>query len=587
MSNEREPTTGEDLASQWERLANELRACKESQRRTWGDLDDATLGRYLAGEASGEETARVECEMHDRPELRKLTDLVRDVLGELDPIETAPRPAPAPRLLKFEKPRAQRRQVYEWVRRRSSLVAAACLLIVLGVAMPNPGFLSAPLGEDPGVAPQPALAARGVARGNDVHDDVMRAMALPEAAPAALAPAPAPASRTVSPPAPRLAKSPRPNIGSQTGWTHSRSMVKADRSAPAARRNVDLERVVALQREGNELRKRGDYLAAQGKLAESYLFCKDKLGEQHQATKNSACSLADVYVVGLTPPAQTMDMKVVRGQGDAQAMAASDTVQQASVMLSANPVPAPAPEVLPTRLDSLPVRKIKDQVVPVLTAAFENAPTVEKRRLYLLALGELGSVAGAAVPALTQRLEGHADASEVMAVLGVLKQMGPAADSALPVVVKLREEAAKAKDRMFTERQMIEIGRVAYQLKGSAGRVGVRDRAGCFTFGVLRQSCRQLSQLAQNQGVEVFVETFTKEPADPARALERMGPRAVYLAIDPKTPAVTVSLSDQLKKNGFDADGLRRQTLAAFRDHKFDQGLVESVKTIKAGATGK
>lgn len=581
MSNEREPATGEDLASQWERLANELRACKESQRRTWGNLDDATLGRYLAGEASGEETARVEGEMHDRPELRKLTDLVRDVLGELEPIEAAAQPAPAPRLLTFEKPRTRRRPVYEWVRRRSSLVAAACLLIVLGVAMPNPGFLSAPLG-DPGAAPQPAVAARGVARGNDFQDDMMRAMALPEAAPAA----PAPASRSLSPLVPRLARSPRPNSGSQTGWTpaQSRSLVKSDRPAPSARRNVDLERVVALQREGNELRKRGDYLAAQGKLAESYFFCKDKLGEEHQATKNSACSLADVYVVGLNAaPAQTMDMKVTRGQGGAEAMAASDTVQQASAMLSANPVPPPAPEVLPTRLDSLPVRKIKEQVVPVLTAAFENAPSVEKRRLYLLALGELGSVAGAAVPALTQRLEGDADAGEVMAVLGVLNQIGPAANSALPVVMKLREEVAKAKDRMFTERQVIEIGRVAYQLKGSAGRVGVRDKAGCFTFGVLRQSCRQLSQLAQNQGVEVFVETFTKEPADPAKALERMGPRAVYLAIDPRTPAVTVSLSDQLKKNGFDADGLCRQTLAAFRDHKFDQGLVESVKTIKAG----
>ena len=40
---------------QWQRVVAELRAHREAQQSAWGDVDDVTLARYLAGECSREE----------------------------------------------------------------------------------------------------------------------------------------------------------------------------------------------------------------------------------------------------------------------------------------------------------------------------------------------------------------------------------------------------------------------------------------------------------------------------------------------------------------------------------------------------
>src|SRR5437868_1432178 len=72
-----------DPTAQWDRLARELRTCKENQQKAWGDIDSTTLGRYLAGEASGEERAEIEQALSQLPDLRALTDLVRDVLADV------------------------------------------------------------------------------------------------------------------------------------------------------------------------------------------------------------------------------------------------------------------------------------------------------------------------------------------------------------------------------------------------------------------------------------------------------------------------------------------------------------------------
>src|SRR5947209_1833340 len=80
-------------AGQWERVASELRACREAQRRAYGDVDPLTLGRYLSDEASGDERRQVEQALEAHPDLRLLTDLVRDVLGEA---ETSSEPAILP-----------------------------------------------------------------------------------------------------------------------------------------------------------------------------------------------------------------------------------------------------------------------------------------------------------------------------------------------------------------------------------------------------------------------------------------------------------------------------------------------------------
>jgi hypothetical protein len=84
-----------DQTGSWDRVAAELRACKESQQKAYGDVDSATLGRYLAGEMTPAERATLEQTLDELPDLRLLTDLVQDVLNDLGPVEAAP-PAAAP-----------------------------------------------------------------------------------------------------------------------------------------------------------------------------------------------------------------------------------------------------------------------------------------------------------------------------------------------------------------------------------------------------------------------------------------------------------------------------------------------------------
>ena len=57
-----------DPTEQWDRVASELRAYKQTQQQAWGDIDNATLGRYLAGDLSGEERAQVEQALTQLPE---------------------------------------------------------------------------------------------------------------------------------------------------------------------------------------------------------------------------------------------------------------------------------------------------------------------------------------------------------------------------------------------------------------------------------------------------------------------------------------------------------------------------------------
>src|SRR5205085_4271429 len=112
---------------QWERVASELRAYREAQQQAWGDVDNATLGRYLAGDVTAEERRRIESALEERPELRKLTDLVSDVLRDCEPVAAAE--AARPSVLPF-RPAAPKPKAQRW-RRWAALAAAACLLIGL------------------------------------------------------------------------------------------------------------------------------------------------------------------------------------------------------------------------------------------------------------------------------------------------------------------------------------------------------------------------------------------------------------------------------------------------------------------------
>ena len=70
------------LQSPWDDIARQLKQYREAQRKTWGPIDDITIGKYLAGEASVEEIREVETAMETYPAVREAVELVRETLGE-------------------------------------------------------------------------------------------------------------------------------------------------------------------------------------------------------------------------------------------------------------------------------------------------------------------------------------------------------------------------------------------------------------------------------------------------------------------------------------------------------------------------
>jgi hypothetical protein len=66
----------------WERIAAELHAYRQAQRRLWGDVDDMTLARFLAGTATDAERAAVDQAMQEHPAVRELVEGLRELAGE-------------------------------------------------------------------------------------------------------------------------------------------------------------------------------------------------------------------------------------------------------------------------------------------------------------------------------------------------------------------------------------------------------------------------------------------------------------------------------------------------------------------------
>jgi hypothetical protein len=64
---------------EWDRVAEELRAYRQTQRQAWGNLDDVLVARYLAGVCSPEEAVKVEQAMRNLPDLHEVIDVLRAV----------------------------------------------------------------------------------------------------------------------------------------------------------------------------------------------------------------------------------------------------------------------------------------------------------------------------------------------------------------------------------------------------------------------------------------------------------------------------------------------------------------------------
>jgi tetratricopeptide (TPR) repeat protein len=128
MSNEANQAGG------WDRVASELRAYRELQRKAWGETDNALLGRYLANEADAGEREKVEAALDQHPELRQLTDLVREVLGECDPTG-AQEPEKQPDVLPFAPRKVSPKRAAFRPGRSLGWLAAACLLVAVGTPL--------------------------------------------------------------------------------------------------------------------------------------------------------------------------------------------------------------------------------------------------------------------------------------------------------------------------------------------------------------------------------------------------------------------------------------------------------------------
>src|SRR5262249_15647992 len=121
-------------SAQWDVLTAELWAYREQQKQTWGELDNALLGSYLAGEVTAGGRRAVQALSQDPPEPRNPPLLALVPLNEFAPPSPEP-PAPPPRLLPFTGSRKARRPFLSRLRERGALVAAACLLLALGLAL--------------------------------------------------------------------------------------------------------------------------------------------------------------------------------------------------------------------------------------------------------------------------------------------------------------------------------------------------------------------------------------------------------------------------------------------------------------------
>jgi hypothetical protein len=118
----------------WDVVAAELRACREQQKQTWGELDSALIGRYLAGEVNDEERSLVDASLEAHPELRVLTEIVNDVLIDCPPVAPV-ESAAQPRILSFSSAKPAKKSRFQRQQRLFALAAAACLMLGLGIVL--------------------------------------------------------------------------------------------------------------------------------------------------------------------------------------------------------------------------------------------------------------------------------------------------------------------------------------------------------------------------------------------------------------------------------------------------------------------
>lgn len=575
-----------DAGASWERVAAELRACREAQQRAWGDIDNATLGRYLAGELGGEERRQVEQALAALPELRRLTDLVRDVLADCGP-EVTPALTPAPEPAARRVPQSALLRFWRHSGPLVSLATAAGLLLALGLSMPRLG--EAPAAATPrALSPDGGLAMRG--------ESPVFFTALRPTAPAAPREAPTREEALAC-----IEQMDRTVLSLEKKGQRKEALALAQRYEELARRAPQEHHprlAYSLNRVGQLFLDRGDLTAAEPSLQQALAIAKRELGPEHPATVWARNRLAGVYQVALnTPPPQPAAVRSGLPEAGTFSAALSAPAPRAEGSPytragAANPYgtvysfayPA-AKEVdrksaeqarqtaqaLRERIARMGPQQVRTAVVPVLAKALEESPSEQERQAAARALGQLGPAARDAVPALVARLRRAPTSQEGQVLAAALVQIGPAAREA---VEKLEVE--------LTPRDGAPLLEACQRLQGREGRVGVNDGAACFSVGALRRSAGRIHALAA-EGVELLVETAPGLSPDAGREMKvrlgDMGPRGVCVLIGKDGPDVRVWAS-----GGLATDALSKAVAERCRRKDYDGALAEAVRFVTAAA---
>jgi hypothetical protein len=538
-----------DPTEQWDRVASELRAYKQTQQQAWGDVDNATLGRYLAGELSGEERARVEQALAQYPELLKLTDVVRDVLDEFEPTASRP-PSDRPQILAFPQPRPARKPFARFFHSRGALVAAACLLLALGLSMGGVHLYT----QSPQVWPPSFLGPQATRTGPDN-----------------------PIGVTPSGPDKQVALS---------------TSNKKEQEDQALAEKELTQRFAQVQKKVTvwsalTLEQAGDYYQQNGELdrAETYFVAardlrRNAFGDDAAETIKANENLARVYQVALnTVPPEQPPLKFM-----APKHAADNALH------------------LRWRITQQDPAAIKRSVVPVLVQGFRRARTSEERQTYARALGTLGPAAADAVPDLVQVLDNTDADQERVACAWALGQMGPAGSPAVPALVEtLHCDCAEARraagdslvrlspyarrEVLANDKKGTELpAEVRARIEGPEGRVGVNDAGLVLTPHDFHETQRQILVLARKHNVEVYTETVARLADTDAKKVEErakeVAANGLYLLVCKDPPGVRVVASEALKQKGFtaaDLAELKKVAEEGVRQRQYDRSVVQSV----------
>jgi hypothetical protein len=582
-----------------------LRAYREEQRRAWGDVDNTTLGRYLAGEISPDEREQVEQALEELPELRRLTDLVRDVLEDYEPATASP-----PAVIPFVAPPPFREQKRSRRLQYASLALAASVLLTFGVALPQSGMLAQVLDLPASTATfasrEPiGLLADGEERlvafsqpvdGMSGRDDPLAGMKFlnvsAKATPRDEHEKKEDRHPDVLPPMTEPSRLPGgpPSVGEN---------VFPPREFDGKDRKAEQQTVLVLNRQAEVWRRHGDLKQAASTYSYAHQMCMRAYGPGHPETRRTRNNLAQVYESALNTPVEpayanpyTPDVVMVP-PAPPQPQPGGHHVYQARK--AHRPLQEELLECSPAQL--------KTDVVPVLVESLREARTSEERQHLALALGRLGPAARPAVPVLVETLQKQATQPEERSVLlTTLGQIGPGARQALPVLVSsVCDDAPQAREAaVYALKQMGPAARgvvgdlikpgmandpqlrdVLRHIRGRDGRIGVLDESECFSAAALTQARDSIRSLAQNSDVEVLVETVaTLPPASTERAANDLGSRGIHVVIGKDDRSVRVRVAPALQQQGITLVSLARSFAGPLRQKNFDASLRAGIRFV-------